>query len=391
MAMRSSMMRTRWPGATPSSCISKCSRAYSLGATTQAALRGSLPFLRMTVRPSLSSRARAAAKRKPRDSIPARISGPERAGPGGQLVDGEMEGLGALDDGGDVLEDDARLGEVGDVEDVIFEIDAHGVPYFTKRRPVCAIAPLGTRTQGTCPPSPPRNRQPEAAGDDNAIGNATGDMYPGYVSPDWGILEGMAIDYSLYLVADADFAGGSDLPALVDAAVRGGVTVVQLRAKSLGGRAFVGLALEIARRLAGTGVPLLINDRVDIALACGAAGVHLGQDDMPVPAARRILGPDAAIGVSVNTPEEAALGGERRRGLRRRRTGLRDRRRKRRRSPSSDRRASRGSSAPSASPSWPSAASRPGTPLRSRPPVPTGSPSSRPSSAPRTRPGRRKS
>lgn len=117
----------------------------------------------------------------------------------------------------------------------------------------------------------------------------------------------MAIDYSLYLVADADFAGGSDLPALVDAAVRGGVTVVQLRAKSLGGRALVGLALEISRRLAGTGVPLLINDRVDIALACGAAGVHLGQDDMPVPAARRILGADAAIGVSVNTPEEAAL------------------------------------------------------------------------------------
>ena len=117
----------------------------------------------------------------------------------------------------------------------------------------------------------------------------------------------MAIDYSLYLVADADFAGERDLAALVDAAVRGGATVVQLRVKNLGGRAFVGLALEISRRLAGTGVPLLINDRVDIAMACGTAGVHLGQDDMPVPTARRILGPDAAIGVSVNTPEEAIL------------------------------------------------------------------------------------
>jgi len=115
----------------------------------------------------------------------------------------------------------------------------------------------------------------------------------------------MAIDYSLHLVADADFAGERDLAALVEAAVRGGFTVVQLRAKNLGGRAFVGLALEISRRLAGTCVPLLINDRVDIALACGAAGVHLGQDDMPVPTARRLLGPDAAIGVSVNTPEEA--------------------------------------------------------------------------------------
>ncbi|RPI97219.1 MAG: thiamine phosphate synthase, partial [Candidatus Aminicenantes bacterium] len=115
----------------------------------------------------------------------------------------------------------------------------------------------------------------------------------------------MATDYSLYLVADADYASGRDLPGLVDAAVAGGVTVVQLRAKNLGGRAFVGLALEISQRLAGTGVPLLVNDRADIALACGAAGVHLGQDDMPVPAARRLLGPDAAIGVSVNTPEEA--------------------------------------------------------------------------------------
>jgi thiamine-phosphate pyrophosphorylase len=115
----------------------------------------------------------------------------------------------------------------------------------------------------------------------------------------------MHLDYSLYLVADADFAEGRDLAALVDAAVRGGASVVQLRAKSLDGRAFIGLALEISRRLTGTGVPLLVNDRVDIALACGAAGVHLGQDDMPVAAARRLLGPDAVIGISVNTPEEA--------------------------------------------------------------------------------------
>ncbi len=115
----------------------------------------------------------------------------------------------------------------------------------------------------------------------------------------------MATDYSLYLVADADYAAGRELPDLVDAAVAGGVTVVQLRAKSLPGGAFVELGLAIARRLAGTGVPLLINDRVDVALACGAAGVHLGQEDMPVPLARRLLGPGAVIGVSVNTPDEA--------------------------------------------------------------------------------------
>jgi len=115
----------------------------------------------------------------------------------------------------------------------------------------------------------------------------------------------MATDYSLYLVADADYASGRDLPGLVDAAVAGGVTVVQLRAKSLPGAAFIELGLALAGRLAGTGVPLLVNDRVDIALACGAAGVHLGQEDMPVPLARRLLGPGAVIGVSVNTPDEA--------------------------------------------------------------------------------------
>jgi len=115
----------------------------------------------------------------------------------------------------------------------------------------------------------------------------------------------MATDYSLYLVADADYASGRDLPGLVDAAVAGGVTVVQLRAKSLPGGAFVELGLSLAGRLAGTGVPLLINDRIDMALACGAAGVHLGQEDMPVRLARRLLGPGAVIGVSVCTPDEA--------------------------------------------------------------------------------------
>jgi thiamine-phosphate pyrophosphorylase len=115
----------------------------------------------------------------------------------------------------------------------------------------------------------------------------------------------MAIDYSLYLVADADFAAGRDLPGLVGAAVRGGVTVVQLRAKNIAIRDLVELGLEIAGRLEGTGVPLLVNDRLDVALACGAAGVHLGQEDLPVQMARRILGPAGVIGVSVNTPEEA--------------------------------------------------------------------------------------
>src|SRR5512140_1716583 len=119
------------------------------------------------------------------------------------------------------------------------------------------------------------------------------------------ILEVMGTDYSLYLIADADYAAGRDLAGLVDAAVAGGVTVVQLRAKGLAGGAFVELGLALAGRLAARGVPLLVNDRLDVALACRAAGVHLGQEDVPVPLARRILGPGATIGVSVNTTEEA--------------------------------------------------------------------------------------
>jgi thiamine-phosphate pyrophosphorylase len=84
------------------------------------------------------------------------------------------------------------------------------------------------------------------------------------------------------------------------------VTAVQLREKDCPTREF----LEIARRLLGrldrAGIPLIINDRVDIALAAGAAGVHLGQDDLPVLDARRLLGPGAIIGLSVETPEQAA-------------------------------------------------------------------------------------
>ncbi len=115
----------------------------------------------------------------------------------------------------------------------------------------------------------------------------------------------MPIDFSVYLVADAEFAAGRDLLGLIGEAVRGGVTVVQLRGKNLSSRDLLELGLRAADLLARVGVPLLINDRVDIALACGATGVHLGQEDMPVQEARRILGPDRLIGVSVNTVQES--------------------------------------------------------------------------------------
>jgi len=113
------------------------------------------------------------------------------------------------------------------------------------------------------------------------------------------------IDWSLYLVADTEFAAGRDLVRLVREAVLGGVTTVQLRAKDLGTRDFLELASRISEQLGKLGVPFLINDRVDISLACGTAGVHLGQDDMPLADARRLLGPDKTIGISVNTLEEA--------------------------------------------------------------------------------------
>ncbi len=112
-------------------------------------------------------------------------------------------------------------------------------------------------------------------------------------------------DYSLYLVTDRAMAGKRSLEAVVAEAVAGGVTAVQLREKDLPARDFVGCAMALKKRLAPLGVPLIINDRVDVALAAGADGVHLGQGDMAYEHARKILGPDAVIGLSVETIEQA--------------------------------------------------------------------------------------
>jgi thiamine-phosphate pyrophosphorylase len=112
-------------------------------------------------------------------------------------------------------------------------------------------------------------------------------------------------DLSLYLVADVEFAAGRDLAYLAGEAVLGGVTIVQLRAKGLETREFLELANRMAAALKRRSVSLIINDRIDIALACGAEGVHLGQDDMPLDKARQLLGKSKIIGVSVNTLKEA--------------------------------------------------------------------------------------
>ena len=115
----------------------------------------------------------------------------------------------------------------------------------------------------------------------------------------------MITDYSLYFVADVDFAAGRALEPFIEAAVRGGATVVQLRAKNRSFRDFVDLGRRAAVIVKGLGVPLLINDRVDVDLACRAEGVHLGREDVPPAAARRALAAGTVIGVSANTPEEA--------------------------------------------------------------------------------------
>lgn len=108
-------------------------------------------------------------------------------------------------------------------------------------------------------------------------------------------------DLGLYLVTDRELCLGRPLPEVVAQAVAGGVNVVQLREKSASTREFVELGRALLALLAPLGVPLVINDRLDVALAVGAQGAHLGQSDMPVAEARAILGPKALLGLSLET------------------------------------------------------------------------------------------
>ncbi len=108
----------------------------------------------------------------------------------------------------------------------------------------------------------------------------------------------------LYLVTDRDLCGSRTVEEVVRLAAEGGAVAVQLREKDLPTRPFVEEALRIRNLLDFFGIPLIINDRLDVALAVGAAGLHVGQDDMPYEVARRILGPKAVIGLSVETWED---------------------------------------------------------------------------------------
>ena len=113
------------------------------------------------------------------------------------------------------------------------------------------------------------------------------------------------IDYSLYLVTDRDLARGRSTFEIVKAAVDGGVTVVQLREKHCSTREFIEQALAIKNFLKARKVPLIINDRLDVAQAVKADGVHLGQTDMPLEMAKDILSDSMLIGISAESIEDA--------------------------------------------------------------------------------------
>jgi thiamine-phosphate pyrophosphorylase len=108
----------------------------------------------------------------------------------------------------------------------------------------------------------------------------------------------------VYLVTDAASLAGRDPLEVVAQAVQGGVGCVQLRDKHANTRELLAQAQALQALLRPLGVPLIINDRLDIALAVGAQGVHLGQSDMPPAIARRLLPPEMFIGWSVETPEQ---------------------------------------------------------------------------------------
>ena len=113
------------------------------------------------------------------------------------------------------------------------------------------------------------------------------------------------IDYSLYLVTDRGLAGGRTTLEIVSAAVHGGATVVQLREKDCSTRDFIEQALTIKKFLNAGRIPLIINDRVDVAQAVKADGVHLGQTDMPLETAKKILGDSMIIGISAESLQDA--------------------------------------------------------------------------------------
>ncbi|WP_027370751.1 thiamine phosphate synthase [Desulfovermiculus halophilus] len=112
------------------------------------------------------------------------------------------------------------------------------------------------------------------------------------------------VDASLYLVISRSDCRGQNIFHVLEQAVQGGVTLVQLREKEMPTRDLVALAKEMKAFLARHSIPLIINDRVGVALAVGADGVHVGQDDMHPLDVRPLIGPNRVLGLSINTEEQ---------------------------------------------------------------------------------------
>lgn len=113
------------------------------------------------------------------------------------------------------------------------------------------------------------------------------------------------VNYKLYLVTDRDLLRGRDLCNSIEEAIQGGVTLIQLREKDVSTLEFYNIAIKVKEVTDKYNIPLIINDRMDIALAVNCAGLHVGQDDMPCAVARKLLGEEKILGVSAATLDEA--------------------------------------------------------------------------------------
>ncbi len=119
-----------------------------------------------------------------------------------------------------------------------------------------------------------------------------------------------SFDPSLYLVTDRELSLGRDLEFIVAEAIAGGVTMIQLREKDCATGQFIELARRLLAITRSARVPLVINDRVDVALAVDADGIHVGQQDMPAEIARRLIGPEKILGISVESVADAQAAGD---------------------------------------------------------------------------------
>lgn len=111
----------------------------------------------------------------------------------------------------------------------------------------------------------------------------------------------------LYGITDSSMVGNRTLKAMVEEAILGGATMIQLREKNISLDEYISIAREIKELTDKYNIPLIINDQVEVALACGAAGVHVGQSDMDASIVRAKIGPNKILGVSAKTVKEAVL------------------------------------------------------------------------------------